>query len=235
MRAMTNSSRQPKRGCWLWHRRALIATTKARLSPAQRSTVLLASLLAAFPVSADETLDITELPFEQLLTTEIITADKLARQISDAASAVSIVTAQDIRAFGYRSLSDILNSMRGLWMSHDISYGYLGGRGYGAPGDYAGRITLLIDGYRAPESYYGQSFFGSEGFLDVELIERVEYIPGPGSSSYGDSAFLGVINVITKHGKDFNSTQLSREFGSHNWQKNRLTSGKEFANGLAGR
>jgi len=176
-------------------------------------------------------LDVTQRPFEELLDTEIITAAKLARQISDAPSAVSIVTAQDIRDYGYRTLDDILSSMRGLYMAHDFRYAYLGGRGYGDPGDYAGRITLLIDGYAAPENYFGQTYFGEDGFLDVELIDRVEYIPGTGSSSYGGGAFLGVINVITKKGGDFAGAQVALDFGSHHLQKQRVTMGRRFENG----
>jgi len=181
---------------------------------------------------ATSTQDVIDLPFEQLLATEIVSADKLARQISDAASAVSIVTADDIRIYGYRTLGDILNGMRGLYMSRDDSYGFLAGRGYGQPGSYAGRITLLIDGYRAADNYFGQIYFGRDGLLDVELIERVEYIPGAGSSSYGDSAFLGVINVITKKGESFDGTQLSQEFGSHGMRQSRLTFGRRFDSGL---
>lgn len=185
----------------------------------------------AATADATEAVDVTGRPFEELLKTEIITADKLARQISDAASAVSIVTAQDIRAYGYRTLDDILSSMRGLHLAHDYRYAYLAGRGYGNPGDYAGRITLLIDGYAAPDGYFGQSFFGADGFLDVELIDRVEYIPGTGSSSYGGGAFLGVVNVITKKGATFGGVQAALDFGSHGLQKQRITWGKKFDNG----
>ncbi|MNV10534.1 Colicin I receptor precursor [compost metagenome] len=200
------------------------------------SLALTLGAISALPAGAAtaegvETFDVTGRPFEELLNTEIITADKLARQISDAASAVSIVTAQDIRAYGYRTLDDILSSMRGLHLAHDYRYAYLAGRGYGNPGDYAGRITLLIDGYAAPDGYFGQSFFGADGFLDVELIERVEYIPGTGSSSYGGGAFLGVVNVITKKGATFGGVQAALDFGSHGLQKQRITWGKKFDNG----
>jgi iron complex outermembrane receptor protein len=173
-----------------------------------------------------------DLPFEALLQREVVSADRLARQISDAASAVSIVTAEDIRDFGYRSLSDILDSMRGLSMAHDSNYGFLSGRGYGNPGDPAGKITVLIDGYRAPDNVWGRNFFGNDGILDVDLIERVEFIPGSGSSSYGDAAFLGVINIITKQGRDIDGVRVATEFGSHGWRQQRLIGGKRFDSDL---
>jgi iron complex outermembrane receptor protein len=189
-------------------------------------------LLGVSSPSFSDNTGIADVPFEQLLQTEIITADKLARQISDAPSAVSIVTAEDIRTYGYRTLSDILDSMRGLTMAHDGEYGYLGGRGYGNAGNYAGRFTLLIDGYRATDNVFGQAYFGPDGQIDVEIIERVEYIPGSGSSSYGDSAFLGVINVVTKKGRDIGGTEIGTEFGSHAWRRSRVTFGQQFDTGL---
>jgi iron complex outermembrane receptor protein len=173
-----------------------------------------------------------DLPFEVLLQREVVSADRLARQISDAASAVSIVTAEDIRDFGYRSLSDILDSMRGLSMAHDSSYGFLSGRGYGNPGSYAGKITVLVDGYRAPDNVWNQNYFGNDGILDVDLIERVEFIPGSGSSSYGDAAFLGVVNIITKLGRDINGIRVASEFGSHGWRQQKLIGGKRFDSDL---
>jgi iron complex outermembrane receptor protein len=206
---------------------------------AKRLPTLLLPLLLAHPAAAadDSLSDIADLPLEQLLQTEIITATKIARQVSDAPSAVAIVTADDIRTFGYRSLTDILDSMRGLFMAHNRAYAFVSGRGYGNPGSngdagYAGRLTLLIDGYRAQENLYGQVFFGNDGLLDVELIDRVEYIPGSGSSSYGDSAFLGVINVITKKGRDIGGTQVSTDSDSRGRERARVTYGQQFENGL---
>lgn len=192
--------------------------------------VILSCLLA--DTASAQVDSIADIPFEQLLQTEVITAERLAKQISNAPSAVSIVTARDIKDFGYRSLSDILDSMRGLSMSHSNHYGNLAGRAFTSPNDFAGRITLLIDGYRAPDNFWGQIYFGNDGLLDVELIERVEYIPGSGSSDYGDSAFLGVINIITKKGGEINATQVAGGLGSHDLHQERAAFGKKFDNGL---
>jgi iron complex outermembrane receptor protein len=180
----------------------------------------------------EEIFDVTRIPLEQLLETEFIPASRIARQISDAPSAVSIVTAQDIRDYGYRTLSDILKSMRGLYVTSSFDYDYLGGRGFGSPGDYAGRIMLTIDDYPTNENFYNQIFLSEDSLLDVEVIERVEFIPGPGSTTYGNSAFLGVINIVTKKGRDFDGTQLAVGFGSNDERSNRLTYGKRYESGL---
>lgn len=175
--------------------------------------------------------DLTEIPFEQLMQREAVPVAQIAQQVSDAPSAVSIVTAADIRAYGYRTLADVIGSMRGLTTTYDRRYQYLGGRGFGVPEDYAGRIMLLIDGYATQDSLFNQAYIDESGLLDLELVERVEYVPGTGSVTYGNNALLGIINVVTKKGRDFNTAQLSAEVSSHGGQKQRASFGKRFDNG----
>lgn len=198
------------------------------------NVITLALLVSGFgiaPAFGAEAFDVTQVSIEQLVETEFIPASRIARQISDAPSAVSIVTAQDIRDYGYRSLADILQSMRGLYVTSSPTYDYLGGRGFGMPGDFAGRIMLMIDGYATNDNIYNQIFLGEDGLLDVAMIERVEYIPGPGSTTYGNGAFLGVINIVTKQGKDVDGTQLAAGFGSQGERRQRLTYGKQLESG----
>jgi outer membrane receptor protein involved in Fe transport len=182
-------------------------------------------------VAQDGSLDLTTIPFEKLTQTNVITASKLAKQVSDSPSAVSIVTADDIRTFGYRTLADVINGMRGLYTTYDRRYEYLGGRGFGAPGDYIGRIMMLVDGNSVQDNIYNQAYIDNSGLLDLELIERVEYVPGTGSVTYGNNALLGIINVITKKGSDFNAAQIAAEAASFGGQKQRVTVGKRLDNG----
>lgn len=79
---------------------------------------------AATAGAADE---LTEIPFDQLMHREAVPVIQLAQQVSDSPSAVTIVTAADIRAYGYRTLADVINSMRGLYTTYDRRYQYLGG------------------------------------------------------------------------------------------------------------
>ena len=180
----------------------------------------------------DYTLDATSLSFEELINTKYIPASHIANQMNNAASAVSIVTAKDIRDYGYRSLKDILSSMKGLHFTKDSVYSFLGGRGFSSPSEYAGRIIVLIDGYRADDSYYGQTYFENDGLLDVSLIERVEFIPSGGSAGYSNGALLGVINIITKNGSDIDGATLALGFGSYKGRGKRVNIGNKFENGL---
>lgn len=173
--------------------------------------------------------ELTTLPIEQLLTREVYSASKFVQKVNDAPSIVSVVTAADIKTFGWRSLAEILNSMRGLYVSNDRKYLYLGARGFLRPGDYNTRFLLLIDGNSANDSVYDQAGLGSDFGLDVDLIERVEFVVGPGSSIHGANAFFGVINVITKRGRDMTGPQASVETGSYDAHKARASYGLRSA------
>lgn len=175
--------------------------------------------------------DLGAVPFAQLVRREVISGSQQARQISDSPSAVAIVTAEDIRAYGYRTIADVIGSMRGLYTTSDRRYQYMGGRGFGAPGDYTGRIMVLIDGYVTQDSLFNQAYIDESGLLDIALVERVEYVPGTGSVTYGNNAMLGIINIVTRKGRDFNTVQLAAEAGSADTYRQRLTYGKRFENG----
>lgn len=175
--------------------------------------------------------DLTDIPMEKLVGMEVFSASIMARQISDAPSMVTVVTSADIRAYGYRTLADIVNSMPGLYTPYDRSIYYLGGRGFGRAGDFSGRIMLMIDGYATNDNIYSEAYIGNDFLLDTELIERVEYVPGSGSSVYGNNAFFGIINVITRKGRDFGGTQVAGEVASYGTQKGRITFGKQLENG----
>ena len=199
--------------------------------------VVAALLLASGPAHATDDADarpaddLMNLSLEQLLNTEISAASRFSQKASDAPSAVSVVTAQDIRIYGYRTFADILNSIRGLYVTNDRNYSYLGVRGFARPGDYNTRVLLLVDGYRVSDNVYDQAPIGTEFPIDVDLIERVEFIPGPGSSIYGSGAFLGVINVRTKNGSDFRPAEVKIEAASAETYRGRVTGGFGFENG----
>ncbi|HJV84049.1 MAG TPA: TonB-dependent receptor [Noviherbaspirillum sp.] len=181
--------------------------------------------------AASSEFDLAALPIEQLLTLEVYSASKFVQKLSDAPSAVEVVTAADIKTFGWRTLADILRSMRGLYVTNDRNYSYLGARGFLRPGDYNTRFLLLVDGVRNNDAVYDQASIGSEFMLDVDLIERVEFVPGPGSSIYGANAFFGVINIITKRGRDLDGAQAAVQGGTHGAGKLRASYGKRSENG----
>ncbi|MEC4723005.1 TonB-dependent receptor [Noviherbaspirillum sp. CPCC 100848] len=169
--------------------------------------------------------DLAALPIEQLLAMEVSSASKFVQKVSEAPSAVSIITAADIKAFGWRTLADALRSVRGLHASYDRNYDYVGARGFLRPGDYNTRFLLLVDGKRLNDGVYDQASVGTEFMVDLDLVERIEYVSGPGSSIYGANAFFGVINVITRRATDIPGARASVEAGSHGARKVRASYG----------
>lgn len=155
------------------------------------------------------------MPIEQLLNLEVSTASKIPQKLSEAPSAVSVITAEDIRRHGYRTLADVLQAVRGTYVSYDRNYSYVGTRGLMRPGDLNTRVLVLIDGRRQNDMVYDQGAVGTEFPVDVNLIERVEFVPGPGSAIYGSSAFFGVINVITKSGAAYRGAELTAGASNH--------------------
>lgn len=191
-------------------------------------TRLLSGIVAVLGVAMPVSLmarDLVDLPLEQLLETGSLISPGFAREVTDAPSAVSVVTADEIRMFGYRNLAEILDSMRGVFVGYDGEYFHLVGRGLGMPSSYAGRVLVLIDGHPVPDGMYNQTLFGDDQLVDVALIERVEYAPGPGAAMYGNNAFLGVVNVITKRGRDLDGGQLALLGGSGRQRSVRLSWG----------
>src|SRR5437879_6238702 len=87
--------------------------------------------------------DLASLPLDALLDMTITGASRVSSSASETAAAVSVVTADEIRTQGWRTLADVLAGMRGVMVTSDRSYAYLGVRGFFAPGDYNTRVLLL--------------------------------------------------------------------------------------------
>ena len=184
----------PNSDCW--QRRA------ARRACAAAFAGVLASastpMRTAAAQSPSTSADIAELPLEELLDLEIYSASRFTQTTREAPSAARVITSAEIHAQGWRTLAEALSSLPGLYTSYDRTYAYLGARGFLRPGDYDSRFLLLVDGVRVNDPVYDQAPIGTDGPVDMRLVERIEYVPGPGSSAYGSNAFFGVINVVTR-------------------------------------
>jgi outer membrane receptor for ferrienterochelin and colicins len=162
----------------------------------------------------------------------VYAASKFTEKVTDAPSSVTIVMREEIQRFGYRTLGDIIRSVRSFDVTYDRAYSYTGVRGFTSLGDYGSRTLLLVDGHRMNDPIFDTAAVGTEALLDVDLIERVEFIRGPGSAIYGSNAFFGVINVVTRSGASVNGVEASTNGGSLDTFGGRVTLGKKLANGI---
>lgn len=181
-----------------------------------------------------QTEDLTQLSLKQLMQLEVptvVAASKFEQKSTEAPSSVTVITADEIKRYGWRTLGDILASVQGFYVTYDRNYDFLGARGVNL-GDFNSRILLLVNGHRVNNDLNDGAYIDTAFILDVDLIDRVEIIRGPGSALYGNNAFFGVINVITRQGKQVNGVEASGTYGSFDAASGRVTFGGQFTNGL---
>jgi iron complex outermembrane receptor protein len=182
--------------------------------------------------SNEKPTDLTELSIEDLMQVTVYSASKFEQKTAEAPSSVSIITASEIEKYGYRTLADILRSVRSLYVTYDRNYSFLGIRGFSRPGDYNSRVLLLVDGVRANDAIYNTAAIGTDFMLDVDLIDRVEIIRGTGSSLYGSNAFFAVINVITRKGEQVKGIEASGDAGRFDTYRGRMSYGNKVGNSV---
>ena len=213
------------------------STKKSRSLRAGQPAVLAALLAALCVVSAlspwrVSAQDLINLPLEDLVGVTVYGASKFEQKVTEAPASVTIVTEDDIKKYGYRTLADILRSVRGFIVAYDRNYSYLGVRGFGRTGDYNSRFLILIDGHRLNENIYDTAYIGEEFILDVDLIKRVEIIRGPSFSLYGRNAFLGIVNIVTRSGEELTGAEISGAAGNFRTYKGRVSYGARAGNGF---
>lgn len=196
------------------------------------ASYLMALAFAGAQQSALAAQDLTELSLEQLLDVRIVSASRFAQKVSQAPAAVTVITQDDIRQYGWRTLSEVLRSVRGFYIHSDRDYEYVGVRGFARPQDYNSRLLLLIDGHRTNEIVYDQAYIGTDALLDLDLVDHIEIVRGPGSSVYGGNAVFGVVNLITRTAAQIDGAELGVRYSSFNTREGRATLGKRFDNGV---
>jgi outer membrane receptor for ferrienterochelin and colicins len=176
--------------------------------------------------------DLADLDITTLMNIPVVfSASKLEQKSTEAPSSTTVINSDEIKRYGYRTLGDLLESVQGFYVSYDRDYAFLGARGVNL-GDFNSRILLLVNGHRVNNDLNDGGFIGTAFILDVDLIDRVEIIRGPGSVLYGNNAFFGVINVITREGKQMKGVEASATYGSFDTWSGRVSFGSQFTNGL---
>lgn len=123
-------------------------------------------------------LDLLSMTIEDLIDIDVATvyaASKYKQKVTEAplSLSASIVTADDIKKYGYRTLTNILRSIRGFYVNYDRNYSYLGSRGFSRLGDYNSRYLIMVDGFRLNDAVYDTASIVMEFVLDVGLIDSV--------------------------------------------------------------
>ena len=146
------------------------------------------------------------------LDTIVVTADRMPEPLRQVSRNVTVFTEADIKTSGAEGIIDLLKKI-GIQTYNDGAAGY-GNEGIVMRGskssmhgfDLAGDILVLVDGHRT----------GADSFSNIELdnTARVEVIRGPGAVQYGAAAMGGVVNIITKRGREKTEGMVEAGIGS---------------------
>jgi iron complex outermembrane receptor protein len=167
-------------------------------------------------------LDFLQMTLEELLDREVISASRIEEKISVAPASIHIITEDQIRTRGYLNLEEILEDIPEVEVQKKASVeysNYITIRGI----DGSEKFIIMMDGMRI-NSPTGTPLAIVYNY-PVTDARQVEVILGPASALYGVDAFTGVINIITKKGKDLRGISLNGSIGSYTTTHNTLVAG----------
>lgn len=125
-------------------------------------------------------------------------ASRVTEYAETAPASVSLINTQELRAMRYPTLAEALRGVRGTYVTDDRGYQTVGFRGFGRLGAYGNRVLITIDGTPVNDDWVWSSYVGYDLRTDLDDVERIEVVRGPGSVLYGTSAFTGVVNMVSR-------------------------------------
>lgn len=155
-------------------------------------------LFSSVPVRAEVGTTADDLLFMEIPS--VFAASRREEKLELAASNLTVITAEQIKAWGFRDLKDVLRVVPGYSVLYDRDEWVLSTRGLTS--DNTTKWTMAIDG-NIVNLLAG---FGISNLMDLpndlNHVKQIEIIRGPGSISWGNNASAGVINIVTKNAAD---------------------------------
>lgn len=166
---------------------------------------------SSYPQAEAETEELMGLSLEELLQVTVTTVARKPQSLSSTPAAIFVVSQDDIRRSGSRTIPDVLRMVPGLQVQQvDASSWAVTSRG--SNGIFANKLLVLMDG----RTIYSPMFSGvrwDTQDTDLASIDRIEVIRGPGAAMWGSNAVNGVINIITKDTRETQGFQADAAVG----------------------
>lgn len=156
----------------------------------------------------------------------VFAPSKRLQPITETASSVEIVTAEDIKQSGAVGIADVLRNVAGVQIRESsVSSHAIGVRGFAD----AQHVLITLNGSSAYLHHVNHTYVD---FIPVGLeeIERIEIVKGPGAVFYGGSAFSGIINIVTKSPKKIDGTQVNLVGGNWDTIRGNVIHGGSYKN-----
>jgi iron complex outermembrane receptor protein len=159
-----------------------------------------------------------KLSVEELMDIEVTSVSMRSEKLTEVASAVQVITAEDIKRSGATRLPEALRLVSNLQVSQANSHDWaITARGFNglpsAGGILANKLLVMIDGRSVYNPLFGGVYWDVQNVL-IEDIDRIEVVSGPGGTLWGANAVNGVINIVTKQAKDTQGLYASAGTGS---------------------
>ena len=156
--------------------------------------------------------ELKKLSIDELLEIEVVSVSRKDERAADVAAAIHIITEEDIRRSGARSLPEALRLAPNLQVAQSSARNWaISARGFNA--SFSNKLLVLIDGRSVYTPLYSGVFWDAQDTL-LEDLDRIEVISGPGATVWGANAVNGVINVITKNAHDTHGLLLTGGAGT---------------------
>src|SRR4051812_8806208 len=149
---------------------------------------------------------------EELMGFEVTSVSRHAEKLSEAASAIQVITQEDIHRSGASSPPEALRLASNLQVAQVDSHQWaVSARGFNST--TADKLLVMIDGRRLYTPLFNGVFWDVQNVM-LEDVDRIEVVSGPGASLWGANAVNGVINVVTKSARETQGGLVTGEGGS---------------------
>ena len=171
------------------------------------AAILVFGLLQVPQIIAGQDSDLSVLSLDELLELEVVSVAKVPEKLINTPAAISVITGEDLRRNGVRSIPEALRLVPGLHVYQiDANKWAISARGFASR--FANKMLVMIDGRTVYSTLFSGVFWDVQDTM-IEDIDRIEVIRGPGGTLWGANAVNGVINIITKDSADTQGTLVA--------------------------